>query len=123
MPEATNAVSITVDSYIIETTVGPDTTFKGDIKTSKPIQIEGYYEGDIDSDSVVIVAEIGSFKGSIKCSELRLIGKGEGKVQCSKLMEFATTGVFTGDVETKDLIIREGSLLDGTCKMSSMRNK
>lgn len=123
MPEGTNAASITVDSYIIETTVGPDTTFKGNIKTAKPIQIEGYYEGDIDSESVVIVAQIGRFKGNIKCSELRLIGKGEGKVQCSKLMDFASTAVFTGDLETKDLIIREGSILDGTCKMSSMRNK
>ncbi len=113
--------SISIDSELIETIIGLNTVFKGSVKTDKVIRIDGVFEGEIDSTSKVIVSETGKFKGTIKCSELKLDGYVEGKATCSELLRIADIGVFCGDVITKNVIMVEGSLLDGTCSMKSMR--
>lgn len=113
----------TVDSLIIETTVGPGTTFKGNIATVKPIRIDGYYEGEIESQGLVVISETGRFKGKLSCVELRLSGTGVGEASCTQLMDVASTGSFTGKVRTKNMILREGSLFDGNCDMSSTRTQ
>ena len=113
--------STSVDSVIVETAIGVDTVFKGSISTNKPIRIDGHYEGQIHSDNLVIITETGFFSGEMECRELQIQGKGEGKVRCTDLMQFSSTGSFSGEVATKDIILVEGSQLDGKIDMASMR--
>ena len=120
MDNMTNG-SISIDSEIIETVIGANTKFKGQVKTDKVIRIDGDFEGTIDSTSLVIISEIGKFKGDLKCHTCQLFGHGEGTAVCSELFKFASTGVFTGEVETKNIVLVEGSLLDGTIKMAHLR--
>ena len=110
--------SVDIDSDIVETIIGADTKFKGTIKTSKVIRIDGEFEGDIDSDNLVIVSEVGNIKGTVRCATLQLDGHGEGEANCTELMKFAPCGSFTGDVITKNIILVEGSVLDGDIKMT-----
>ena len=119
MDNMTNG-SISINSEIIETVIGANTRFKGQVSTDKVIRIDGEFEGTIDSTSLVIISEIGKFKGDIKCHTCQLFGRGEGTAVCSELFQFANTGSFTGDVETKNIVLVEGSLLDGTIKMAHM---
>lgn len=109
--------SVDIDSEVIETIIGADTKFKGFVKTDKPVRIDGYFEGDIESGSTVLVSEIGKFKGTIKCHTLLLNGHAEGEAVCNELAKFAPIGVFTGNLATKNIILVEGSLLDGNIKM------
>ena len=120
MDSMTNG-TISINSDIIETVIGANTKFKGQVKTDKVIRIDGEFEGSIDSTSQVIISEIGKFKGDVKCQVLQLFGHGEGTAVCSELFEFAASGVFTGDVETKNIVLVEGSLFDGTLKMAHLR--
>ena len=113
--------STSVDSVIIETAIGVDTVFKGSIKTNKPIRIDGHYEGDIESDNLIIITETGFFSGTLKCRELQLQGHGEGDATCSDLMQFSSTGSFKGEIATKDIILVRGSQIDGKLDMASMR--
>ena len=116
-----SAESISIDSELIETVIGLNTRFKGSVKTDKVIRIDGEFEGEIESTSKVIVSQTGKFKGTISCSELKLDGYAEGKATCSQLLRIADIGVFTGDVVTKNVIMDEGSLLDGPCTMKTLR--
>ena len=120
-PEFFTSDSVSIDSEIIETIIGLNTKFKGSVKTDKIIRIDGEFEGDITSTAKVIISETGKFKGEIKCTELVLDGHAEGKAECSEFLKIAAIGVFTGDVAAKNLIMVEGSVLDGTLKMQSMR--
>ena len=113
--------STSIDSVIIETAIGVDTVFKGSIKTNKPIRIDGHYEGEIDSDNLIIITETGFFSGTLNCRELQLQGHGEGEATCTDLMQFSATGSFKGNVATKDIILVRGSQLDGQIDMASMR--
>ena len=113
--------STSVDSIIVETAIGVDTVFKGSINTNKPIRIDGHYEGELYSDNLIIVTESGSFKGDMKCNQLQLQGKGEGTVVCTGLMQLSSSGAFNGKISTKDIVLVEGSQLDGQIEMASMR--
>ncbi len=112
-----NNNTVSISSETIETVIGSQTRFKGNVRTDKPLRIDGYFEGDIDSSNLVIISECGVFKGTLNCGELQLMGSGEGKANCSSLMQFAATGKFVGDVVTRSLITVPGSLLHGSCKM------
>ena len=112
-----NDQTVSITSETIETVIGAQTRFKGNVKTEKPIRIDGYFEGDIDSTALIIISACGTFKGSIKCRELQLVGSGEGTVVCAELLQFADTGRFIGDVTTRNLITVPGSILHGSCKM------
>ncbi|MBR4143821.1 MAG: polymer-forming cytoskeletal protein [Firmicutes bacterium] len=113
--------STSVDSVIVETAIGVDTVFKGSINTNKPIRIDGHYEGEINSDNLIIITETGFFSGDMKCRELQLQGKGEGTVVCTELMQLSNTGAFRGNIATKDIIVVKGSQIDGQIDMASMR--
>ena len=113
--------STSVDSVIVETAIGVDTVFKGSINTNKPIRIDGHYEGEINSDNLIIISETGFFSGDMKCRELQLQGKGEGTVVCTELMQLSNTGAFRGNIATKDIILVRGSQIDGQIDMASMR--
>ena len=113
--------STSVDSVIVETAIGVDTVFKGSINTNKPIRIDGHYEGEINSDNLIIITETGFFSGDMKCRELQLQGKGGGTVVCTELMQLSNTGAFRGNIATKDIILVKGSQIDGQIDMASMR--
>ena len=113
--------STSVDSVIVETAIGVDTVFKGSITTNKPIRIDGHYEGEINSDNLIIITETGYFNGDMKCRELQLQGKGEGTVMCTSLMQLSATGSFKGNIATKDIVLVTGSQLDGQIDMASLR--
>ena len=113
--------STSVDSVIVETAIGVDTVFKGSINTNKPIRIDGHYEGEINSDNLIIITETGFFSGDMKCRELQLQGKGEDTVVCTELLQLSNTGAFRGNIATKDIILVKGSQIDGQIDMASMR--
>ncbi|MCR5010358.1 MAG: polymer-forming cytoskeletal protein [Clostridia bacterium] len=116
MSDNTNMVSLS--SEVIETVIGGQTRFKGNVKTNKPIRIDGVFEGDIDSTNLVLITESGRVKGNIKCSELQLKGTGEGTAHCTELMQFAATGSFAGDITVGSLITVPGAFFNGSCRMA-----
>ena len=110
--------TVSLSSEIMETVIGAQTRFKGNVNTDKPIRIDGTFEGDIDSSDLVLISESGSVKGNIKCSELQLFGTAEGTAVCQTLMQFAATGRFDGDIATPSLITVPGSIFNGNCRMT-----
>ena len=111
--------TVSLSSEIMETVIGAQTKFRGNVKTDKPIRIDGKFEGDIDSTDLVLISESGSVKGNIKCSEFQLFGKAEGTADCTSLMQFAATGRFDGDIVTPSLITVPGSIFNGNCRMTN----
>ena len=111
-----DTVSISTEA-VVETVVGAQTKFKGTVNTDKPITIDGVFEGEIISSDDVFVSECGFLNGTVSCRNFKLIGKAEGKIVCSELMEFTPTGSFKGDIETKDLIVVKNAKFEGNCKI------
>jgi len=113
--------STSISTETIETVISAKTTFKGNVKTENPIRIDGVYEGEIDSTSLIVVSETGSLSGNIRCREMQLCGHGKGTLYCSQLLDIKAGAVFEGDVTTKNLVTVEGSVIDGNCSMLKMK--
>ena len=105
--------SVSINSRIIDTVIGAQTKFKGTVVTDKPIRIDGYFEGNIDTTNTVVISESGEFNGTIKCADLDLMGKGHGNAICTNLCQVAPGGYFEGDITTSDLITVKGSVING----------
>lgn len=109
---------ISITSKVTETVISEQTKFKGSVVTDKPIRIDGYFEGDIDTTDVVMVSPTGEIKGTVKCKEFQLYGKGSGTATCADLCHVAENGVFEGDITTTALITVRGSRLNGKVQIN-----
>lgn len=111
------AESVSISSRIAETVIGSQTKFKGTVKTEKPIRIDGYFEGEIETTDVVFVSEEGEINGTVVCREMQLLGKGSGKLTCTELFRVTASGSFEGDVVAADLETVKGSVIKGNLQI------
>lgn len=105
--------SVSINSQIIETVIGAKTKFKGSVSTDKPIKIDGYFEGKIETTASVVISETGEVNGTIRCADFNLMGKGKGNAIYTNLCQIAPGGYFEGDITTADLITVKGSVING----------
>ena len=100
----------------IETFVGNNSTFKGEVSTSGTIRIDGTLEGNIISDWVVL-GEKGNIKGDITSGGVIVGGKIEGNVKAKEIIEIKNKGKVIGDILTPKLTIVEGGVIEGKTSM------
>ena len=115
--------STSISTEPIETVIGVKTVFKGNVSTTTPISIDGVFEGEIETDNVIIVSKTGSLKGNVTCKEMQLYGHACGTLNCSYLLSIKAGAVYEGDVTTRNLETVLDSVLDGTCTMLKPRQE
>lgn len=115
--------STSISTDTIETVIGAKTVFKGNVSTSTPIRIDGVFEGEIESDNVIVISKTGTLKGNVKCREMQLCGHASGTLYCSQLLSIKAGAVYEGDVTTRNLETVMDSVLDGTCTMLKVRQE
>ena len=103
-----------------ESVIGPSLIIKGDIQSSGTLRIDGVVEGTISADGSIIVAKGGTAKGGITADSIVVGGAIEGNVIAREKMELLPTGTLHGDAITvaHGLVIHEGAIFEGSCKMS-----
>lgn len=97
--------------------IGPSTTIKGKIKTTKDLRIDGVLEGNVITKAKVIVGTAGKIKGEIAASDASISGLVEGGIVTDKTLELKQTSTIVGDVSTKELIVENGAKLNGKIKV------
>lgn len=106
----------------IETFVGNNSTFKGEVSTSGTIRIDGTVEGNIISDWVVL-GEKGNIKGDVTSGGVIVGGKIEGNVKAKEIIEIKNKGKVVGDILTPKLTIVEGGVIEGRTSMRGNEGK
>jgi cytoskeletal protein CcmA (bactofilin family) len=96
----------------LETLIGQDSLFKGDLTSKKVVRIDGVVEGNVQADSL-IVGKTGSVKGDISVREVEVDGSVEGNIKAGEAVEIRPEGTVEGDIHTIKLIISEGALFAG----------
>jgi len=64
--------------------IGPSTTIKGKIKTTRDLRIDGVLEGNVLTKAKVIVGSQGKIKGEISASDASISGLVEGGINTDK---------------------------------------
>jgi len=96
----------------LESLIGPNSEFRGDITTQGTFRIDGVFCGNITADWVIL-GESGSIKGDITARSVIIGGKVDGNVKAEELVEIKHMGQLTGDISTRKLSVAEGGVFEG----------
>ena len=99
--------------------LGKETIFEGKMTFQGVFRLEGKFEGEIFESGTLIVGESAIVKGKIGVNSIVINGHVEGEVNAQERVEIHSTGKFYGTLFTSILMINEGGILEGHCKMGS----
>lgn len=106
----------------LESLVGVNSTFKGDIDTKGTLRIDGRMEGNVNADWVIL-GDKAFLKGDIAARGIIVAGVIEGNLRAKEIVEIKAKGRVAGDIQTIKLTIIEGGLFDGRSSMSREESK
>ena len=110
-PDSKLFKEIAKDRGKIPSIISEDTEFKGNIKTSGEIQIDGLLNGDVKAKQIVIGIN-GKVRGNIIANFLRICGKVEGEIR-AETMEIVSSASVKGNVFKKTISIESGAKITG----------
>jgi len=108
-----------LDSMPINTIIGNDIVFKGDILGESVIRIDGKVEGNISLKQGIILGEKAFVEGNMESDYIILFGHIKGNIK-SKEIILKSTGTVQGDIVTDALEIEMGSRYSGNLKISQI---
>ncbi|QGG47006.1 bactofilin family protein [Heliorestis convoluta] len=100
----------------VETVIGKDSEFKGILKATGAVRIDGSLHGEIIGNGDIIVGESGEIEASIDGRNVIIAGTVHGNITATGRLEIAATGKLYGDIYTGSLVIDEGALFQGSSK-------
>lgn len=101
----------------IKAFLGEGTEFKGVLSFQGTVRIDGWLEGEVIGDELLIVGESGHLRADIDVGALISSGRIVGNVIARKRVELLATSVLAGKVKTPCLVVAEGASLNGSCEM------
>jgi len=106
----------------LESFIGANSVFKGDIETKGTLRVDGTMEGNVNADWVIL-GEKASSKGDIKARGIIVGGKVEGNLIAEEIVEIKVKGQVSGDISTNKFTIVEGGIFDGRSSMQKDKAK
>ena len=97
------------------TTIGADAVFKGELQFEKGVRLLGKFEGEINSEGEMVIAEGAALVGDVKAGTIRIEGKVKGNLQAKAKVELSSNARLEGDLQASRLEVAEGAVLIGRC--------
>jgi cytoskeletal protein CcmA (bactofilin family) len=106
------------DAGEIKAFLGEGTEFKGVLSFEGTVRVDGYLEGEIVGDDLLIVGEPGLIRARIEVSTVVNSGRIEGNIQAKRRVELLATSLVIGNIKTPSLVVAEGATFNGSCEMA-----
>ena len=98
--------------------VGKGVEFKGTITYSGTIRIDGYLDGEIHTDGVLLIGEEAVVQAKITAGTIVCKGKVTGDVVAKECVKLRAPAVINGSVKTPVLSMEDGVLFNGALEMA-----
>ena len=82
----------------ITTVVGSDAQIIGSVTSAGVIRIDGRFEGDIKTESDVVVGEQGRLQAKVQARHMSVAGEVRGNLQLSGRLEISSSGKVFGEI-------------------------
>lgn len=94
-------------------------SMQGTISFSDPVnlRIQGSFEGKLQAKGQLTVGEKAHVKAEIEADRVTIAGRVEGKVIAREFLQVTSTGQCIGEIATAKLIVEEGGILQGECRV------
>lgn len=101
----------------VDTIIGKDTFFSGDINGKGVIRIDGEVEGSVQDKGDVIIGENGKVAAELKARNITIAGSYEGTLEAEGKLELKKTATAIGTFKVNGLAIEEGAVFSGSMEM------
>jgi len=112
----TNSVSDRTED--ISAFVGKGVEFKGTITYSGTVKIDGYLDGEIHTDGMLLIGEDAVIQAKITAGTIVSKGKLTGEVVAKECIKLRAPAVMNGSVKTPVLSMEDGVLFNGALEMA-----
>ena len=100
--------------------LGAATVYTGKLSFQGAVRIDGVFNGEIESDGMLIVGKDARVEGRLHVNELVLSGNFTGEASVAHRVTIHKTGVFIGSLHVRALILEEGATLEGEIHMRNV---
>lgn len=107
----------------ISTFLGQGAELEGKLKVTGTLRLDGHFKGEISGAGSLIVGEGANIESDIHVSNLLNSGEIRGKVIADEKIEIRAGGKVIGSVQTPALIMYEGGIIEGDCRMHKTEEK
>lgn len=90
--------------------VGADTVIKGGIRNGRHVEIYGYFEGEVASETIHVHPQ-GRLFGTVRADRAEVYGEMQGEVFVKHLISIGSSGSVTGKVQYGQLAVEPGGNL------------
>lgn len=118
-----DANTFDVNTDKIDTIIGKNTKIEGNISSQGTMRIDGLVTGKVEVEGNLIVGENSKIEADIKADNISVSGEIVGNLTIKNQVQITSTGKVYGDIEVQNLIIDEGAIFDGKCKMNKKAEK
>jgi cytoskeletal protein CcmA (bactofilin family) len=101
----------------IKAILGEGTKFTGKLEFTGTVRIDGFFEGDVISDDILIIGINGVVKGNIRVGKAQVFGSIFGNIMGKNSIEVKSTAKIIGDLFAPVLSVEEGVKLKGNCNI------
>ena len=97
--------------------LGKDASFEGRLRFDDTFRIDGHFKGEITGSGMLIVGESGTVESDIIASSVTINGEMIGNITASERIEIHVPARVKGDIQAPSVIIDEGVLFEGNCRI------
>jgi len=103
----------------INSIIGEGTKFSGELVLNGLLRIDGDFSGSIETTGKVLIGKTGRAECNIIAGTAVIGGVVRGNIYSSGKVIILSTGMVIGNVQAPRLVVEEGVLLHGNCRIVS----
>ena len=102
--------------------VGNGTTLTGEANFKGMLRVDGGLSGRVSSaDGTLIVSTNGRVDANVEVAIAQIYGTVNGDIIASKRIEMGRVAKVTGNIQTPALVIENGAIFEGSCRMVQLK--
>ncbi len=102
--------------------VGGGTVLTGDTEFDAMLRVDGHLKGSVSSkDGTLLIGSTGQVDADIDVAIAEINGAVNGDITTSERLTLGRTAQVVGNIQAPRLIIEDGALLEGSCRMIELK--
>ena len=107
------------DDAFINSIIGEGTKFKGEFDLNGLLRIDGDFTGIIRTKGKVLVGKNGRAECTLNAGTVVVGGVVRGEIVSTEKVIILSTGLVLGNITTPRLIVEEGVIFNGSCRITA----
>ena len=102
--------------------IGDGTEFEGKLQCEGDIRIDGQFKGELHVSGTLTVGADAIIEADIYAPHIAIAGKIHGNIFAEKRLEILAPAKVLGKIEAPKVLIDDGAVFEGSCRMSQARD-